>query len=121
MLTLSDESNLKITTGMKLPIPYVEKATVFNDNIQLKIGVYLVVPAEQSVEDSVAPLKDLYFYIGQIFDGKPSNFFTVTYTENELELGTQRMLDLMTGQGVMNLLVDVTNSDLSLDVFEGSE
>lgn len=120
-MLISDESNAKLVAGMRLPIPYVEKATVYNDNIDLVIGLYLIVPTEQSIEDSIEPLKDLHFYIGQIFDGPPLNFFSIEYSESELELGTQRMSNILDNKGVMSLLVDMTNPNLNSDSFSKSD
>jgi len=122
---LGDETNTKLIAGMKLPIPYVEKATVFDNNIEVTVGLYLVVPIEQSIEDSIEPIKDLHFYVGQIIDGVPNDYLVssinIKYTEQELEIGTLRMANLMAGEGAMNLIVDVTNSNFEYDSFSKSD
>ncbi len=52
-MLIIDESHIKPAVGMKLPIPYVGKAAVYNDNIEITLGLYLIVPIEQTVADSV--------------------------------------------------------------------
>ena len=114
--------NFRLAAGIKLPIPYIERALVSDSNMTLQVSFFVVLNEEQEAEQVTDSLSDIYFYIAQVFDGEPENDAVSTYTSTEIDAGeTSRADDVIReSKGVMNYLVNYTNNHTSIDNFVNS-
>ena len=114
-------NNLNSLTGLKLPIPYVDRALVTDDTIEVKLAFYVTLDPEQKIEEMTEILSDVKFYIGQVFDGPPAGPDEASagaglglaewpgeqYSDLQVSNGaTNRFVDLLSDNNIMNYLVN---------------
>ena len=53
--------NFRLAAGIKLPIPYIERALVSDSNMTLQVSFFVVLNEEQEAEQVTDSLSDIYF------------------------------------------------------------
>ena len=112
-MLIESGQNLKLTAGLKLPIPYIERALVNDGNFTLQVSFFIVLNDEQEAEQVIDSLSDVKFYIAQVFDSKVENSLFNEYSTSEISgSGTARYSNLIHhNNGVMDYLVDITKDN----------
>lgn len=114
-------TNLNTAAGMKLPIPYVERALVNDGEIEIRLCLYMALEEEQEAEQVTDALSGVRFYINQVFDNPVSisGSASTTYTDTEYSGSTTtRFVDMVDyNSGIMNYLVNLTDSHKLIDTF----
>ena len=99
------EHNFNLVSGLKLPVLYIEQATVNNSSIDLKVSFYIRQRIDEDPGSILAELMNVEFYVQQVLDGAAVNVEGATgddtgalYSDDELG-GTSRLEDLVSGKG----------------------
>jgi|MDSV01.1.fsa_nt_gb hypothetical protein len=115
------DTNSNRAAGLKLPVPYIERALVNNGQIDIRLVLYIVLEEEQTAEYVTDTLSDVKFYVAQVFDNSVSISGSVNtkYTDTEYSgSGTSRFSSMTNYRnGIMDYLVDLTNSHKIYDTF----
>ena len=116
------EDNFNLVSGLKLPVLYIEKATVNNSSIILKLSFYVRQLIDQDISKILEPLADLKFYIARIIDGTPSvSDDSITYLDEQIN-GTNYFESLKSGTiTTYEYLVNTFSVSPLYDVFSGQE
>jgi hypothetical protein len=120
-LEMLDE-NFNLVSGLKLPVLYIEKATVNNSSIILKLSFYVRQLIDQDMSKILEPLSDLKFYVMRVIDGVPGvSDGSLSYPDNEAS-GTNRINDLITGTKTpLKHLIDINKISPFYDIFQGTD
>ena len=102
------EHNFNLVSGLKLPVLYIEQATVNNSSIDLKVSFYIRQRIDEDPGSILAELTNVEFYVQQVLDGAAVNVEGATgetdmgalYSDDELG-GTSRLEDLVSGKGTI--------------------
>lgn len=123
-------NNVINVAGRMLPIPYVERAVVRDDVIDIKLALYVPYSEGQVLGDVTGSLKKLKYYVGQVFDGDASGSLDTDsdgsldydYTEANIFGGRTRRFDaIVSDKGALDYLIDVTKPHHYTDLFIHSD
>ena len=119
MLESIGTQDLHIVAGNKMPIPYISRALVNDNDITLTLSLYVLIEEETRANAVTHVFSDLYFYVGQVYDSAVETSPFHEYSDVEISgSGTQRAFDLIRRNvGVMKYLVDLSKDNYALDRF----
>ena len=115
------KNNFNLSSGLKLPILYIEKAIVNDSSIDIKVVFYIRIELDKEPDVILQELSNLNFYIYQVIDGVPNvSDESLTYDEQELT-GTNRIDKLINGeQTIFEYSMKITDNSYKYDIFNST-